>query len=81
MGEVRPDLGMAARDYDLRGRRNEVAHHEAEIAAHETFNYAVSTRERPSMGCATSIRPTSSPAGTDAVASWWVVDRGGRRIS
>jgi hypothetical protein len=48
--------------------RDDLAHHEAEIAALETFNYAL-------YGCVYIDPPDArSPADVDAVASWWVVD-------
>jgi RimJ/RimL family protein N-acetyltransferase len=56
--------------------REDLAHHEAEIAAHETFNYAVLDEgETGLLGCV-YIDPADdrSPEGTDAVVSWWVVD-------
>jgi len=56
--------------------REDLAHHEAEIAARETFNYAVlDERETALLGCVYIDPPErGSPPGTDAVASWWVVD-------
>jgi hypothetical protein len=56
--------------------RDDLAHHEEEIAAHETFNYAVLDEgETELLGCVYVDPPDDrSPAGTDAVASWWVVD-------
>jgi RimJ/RimL family protein N-acetyltransferase len=56
--------------------REDLAHHEAEIAAHETFNYAVlDADESALLGCVYIDPPDDrSPEGTDAVASWWVVD-------
>jgi hypothetical protein len=57
--------------------REDLAHHEAEIAAHETFNYAVlDADERELLGCVYIDPPDDrSPAGADAVSSWWVVDK------
>jgi hypothetical protein len=57
--------------------REDLARHEAEIAAQETFNYAVlDERETELLGCVYIDPPDdNSPLGTDAVASWWVVDR------
>jgi hypothetical protein len=53
--------------------RKDLARHEAEIAAHETFNYAVfDQRETALLGCV-YIDPAEKP-GTDAMVSWWVVD-------
>jgi hypothetical protein len=56
--------------------RADLAHHEAEIAAHETFNYAVlNEAESELLGCVYIDPPDDrSPPGADAVASWWVVD-------
>jgi hypothetical protein len=57
--------------------REDLAHHEAEIAAQETFNYAIlDESESELLGCV-YIDPADSrsPPGTDAVSSWWVVDR------
>jgi hypothetical protein len=56
--------------------RRDLARHEAEIAAHETFNYAVlDERETELLGCIYIDPPDDeSPAGSDAIVSWWVVD-------
>ena len=56
--------------------RDDLAHHEAEIAAHETFNYAVlDSAESELLGCIYIDPPDDrSPEGSDAVVSWWVVD-------
>ncbi len=57
--------------------RKDLARHEAEIMARETFNYAVLDEgETELFGCV-YIDPADddSPSGSDAVASWWVVDR------
>lgn len=56
--------------------REDLARHEAEIAAHETFNYAVlDDGETELLGCVYIDPPEeASPPGTDAVVSWWVVD-------
>jgi hypothetical protein len=57
--------------------RDDLAHHEAEIAAHQTFNYAIlDEAETELLGCVYIDPPGShAPAGADAVVSWWVVDR------
>jgi hypothetical protein len=57
--------------------RDDLARHETEIAAHETFNYAVLDEDETELlGCVYIDPPDErSPAGTDAVSSWWVVDR------
>jgi hypothetical protein len=56
--------------------RADLAHHEAEIAALESFNYAVLDAEESALyGCVYIDPPgLQAPAGVDAVASWWVVD-------
>lgn len=53
--------------------REDLARHEREIAAHESFNYAVlDAAETALFGCV-YIDPPVRP-GTDAEISWWVVD-------
>ena len=56
--------------------REDLAHHEAEIAAQETFNYAVlDAGETELFGCVYVDPPEDGcPPGTDALVSWWVVD-------
>ena len=56
--------------------RKDLARHEREIAAQETFNYAVMDEaETALLGCVYIDPPDGdSPPGTDAVVSWWVVD-------
>lgn len=57
--------------------RHDLARHEAEIAAHEAFNYAVLDEgETALLGCVYIDPPDErSPPESDAVASWWVVDQ------
>lgn len=53
--------------------REDLAHHEAEIERHESFNYALfDTGETELLGCVYIEPPQKS--GTDAEVSWWVVD-------
>jgi hypothetical protein len=53
--------------------REDLLHHEREIAAHLSFNYAVlDQEERALLGCV-YIDPADEPD-VDAVVSWWVVD-------
>ena len=54
----------------------DLARHERETAAQETFNYAVlDEAETALLGCVYIDPPDDhSPPGTDAVVSWWVVD-------
>jgi hypothetical protein len=56
--------------------RRDLAHHEAEIAAQETFNFAVLTDDESELlGCVYIDPPYAEhPPETEAVASWWVVD-------
>ncbi len=68
--------GWPPADMSLEADREDLAHHETEIAAHETFNYAVLDEDETELlGCVYIDPPDErSPAGSDAVASWWVVD-------
>jgi hypothetical protein len=56
----------------------DLARHEREIKAHESFNYAIlDAEESELLGCIYIEPPTprdQAPPGTDAVTSWWVVD-------
>jgi len=56
--------------------RRDLARHEAEIAAHEAFAYAILDRKETALlGCVYIDPPAEqSPPGTDAVVSWWVID-------
>jgi hypothetical protein len=56
--------------------RGDLARHEREIEAHESFNYAVlDADETELLGCVYIDPPEAgSPVGTDALSSWWVVD-------
>jgi RimJ/RimL family protein N-acetyltransferase len=56
--------------------REDLAHHEREIAAQESFNYAVlDEAETELLGCVYIDPPEAAgPADAEAVASWWVVD-------
>jgi hypothetical protein len=69
--------GWPPADMTHEGDREDLAHHEAEIAAHETFNYAVLDEDESELlGCVYNDPPAErSTVGTDAVASWWVVDK------
>jgi hypothetical protein len=54
--------------------RDDLARHEREIAAHESFNYAVlDADESALLGCV-YIDPPDGEDPTDALVSWWVVD-------
>jgi hypothetical protein len=56
--------------------RKDLARHADEIAADETYNYAVlDPEETELLGCVYIDPPAErSPAGSDALVSWWVVD-------
>ena len=68
--------GWPPADMSYEADREDLARHEAEIAAHETFNYAVlDADESALLGCVYVDPPDeTSPPGTDAVVSWWLVD-------
>jgi hypothetical protein len=57
--------------------KDDLARHEAEIAACEAFTYAVlDERETELLGCLYIDPPgKGAPPRSDAVASWWVVDQ------
>lgn len=53
--------------------REDLAHHEAEIERHESFNYALfDPGETELLGCVYIEPPMKT--GADAEVSWWVVD-------
>ena len=55
--------------------REDLAHHEAEIASHQSFNYALFDEgETELLGCV-YVDPPAKAGGADAEVSWWVVDR------
>jgi hypothetical protein len=55
--------------------REDLAHHEQEIADQITFNYAVlDDDEAELLGCVYIDPPDERTPGADAVSSWWVVD-------
>jgi hypothetical protein len=54
--------------------REDLQHHADEIAAHESFNYALlDADETVLLGCV-YIDPAEKVGGADAEISWWVVD-------
>ena len=53
--------------------REHPAPHEAEIAAHESFNYALFDRDESALLGCVYIDPPEK-VGADAEISWWVVD-------
>jgi hypothetical protein len=55
--------------------REDLARHEREIAAHESFNYAVLDADETELfGCIYIDPPEGEAPGVGAVVSWWVVD-------
>jgi hypothetical protein len=56
--------------------REDLKHHEDEIAAQITFNYAaLNADESELLGCVYIDPPDErSPAGADVVVSWWMLD-------
>ena len=68
-------MGLAARDDDRTSRTaTDLARHEREIAANETFNYAVfDADETALLGCV-YLDPPADAGGHDVEYSWWVVD-------
>src|SRR3954451_11738543 len=75
--KYREAWGWPPADMSYEADRQDLARHEAEIAAHKTFNYAVLDEgETELFGCVYIDPPDErTPAGTDALVSWWVVDR------
>lgn len=69
--------GWPPPDMTYEADRADLAHHEAEIAAHITFNYAILDQDETELlGCVYIDPPSdASPEGTEAVVSWWVVDQ------
>jgi hypothetical protein len=68
--------GWPAADMSYEADLKDLARHEAEIAAHVTFNYAVLHRDETELlGCVYIDPPSErAPAGADALVSRWVVD-------
>lgn len=65
--------GWPPESMTLEEDRTDLAHHEAEIERHESFNYALfDADETALLGCV-YIDPATKP-GADAEISWWVVD-------
>jgi hypothetical protein len=53
--------------------RRDLARHEREIDAHESFNYAVFDRDESALLGCVYVDPPERP-GADAEISWWLVD-------
>lgn len=54
--------------------RADLARHEREIAAHESFNYAILVDDESELLGCVYIDPPGDKHDCDAVVSWWVVD-------
>jgi hypothetical protein len=68
-----PAWGWPPEDMTYEHDRADLARHEREIAAHESFNYALlDGGETVLLGCVYIDPPEK--AGADAEVSWWVVD-------
>ncbi|MFY9930343.1 MAG: GNAT family N-acetyltransferase [Streptosporangiaceae bacterium] len=68
-----PAWGWPSASMTYEQDRADLARHEAEIAAHESFNYALfDDAETVLLGCV-YIDPAEKQ-GADAEISWWVVD-------
>jgi hypothetical protein len=69
--------GWPPADMTLEDDRKDLQRHEDEIAAQETFNYAVlDENETKLLGCVYVDPPydEKAHAGADAVASWWALE-------
>jgi len=65
--------GWPPADLTYDADRDDLARHEAEIEAHQLFNYALfDTDETALLGCV-HIDPPEK-AGADAEISWWIID-------
>ena len=69
--------GWPPADMTYEADRKDLARHEDEIARHISFNYAVLNHDETELlGCVYVDPPEKrTPAGADALVSWWVVDR------
>jgi hypothetical protein len=68
--------GWPPADMTFEDDRRDLAHHEREIAALKSFNYAVlDAPESELLGCV-YIDPPAEGDDCDALVSWWVVDSG-----
>ena len=55
--------------------REDLARHEAEIAAHQSFNYALLNEDETELLGCVYVDPPEKAGDADAEVSWWVVDR------
>ncbi|TDV53682.1 GNAT family N-acetyltransferase [Actinophytocola oryzae] len=68
-----PAWGWPDATMTLEEDRADLARHEREIAAHESFNYALLDQAETALFGCVYIDPPEK-AGADAEISWWVVD-------
>jgi len=70
------EWGWPAASLSYASDREDLARHEAEIAARQAFNYAIlDPPEAELFGCVYIDPPEDeTPTAADAVVSWWVVD-------
>jgi len=55
--------------------REDLAHHERDIAAHASFLYGLFAEDEAELLGCLYIDPPEKVGGADAEVSWWVVDR------
>jgi hypothetical protein len=68
--------GWPPPDMTCEADRKDLARHQDEIAAHISFNYAVLNHDETKLvGCVYIDPPDEHALGSDALVSWWVVDR------
>ncbi len=66
--------GWPSETMTVEADRDDLAHHEREIEAHESFNYAIlDEHETRLLGCVYLDPPGPGDDG-DVAASWWLVD-------
>jgi hypothetical protein len=68
-----PAWGWPPASLTIEEDRTDLAHHEAEIAAHQSFNYALFDDAGTALLGCVYIDPAEK-RGADAEISWWVVD-------
>jgi RimJ/RimL family protein N-acetyltransferase len=64
--------GWPPEETSLETDRQDLAHHEEEMHAHEGFNYAILDRDQERLLGCVYIYPSEAEA--DADVSWWLVD-------
>jgi hypothetical protein len=69
--------GWPRADMSYEADRKDLAWHEAEIAAHKSFAYAVLDEDEAELVACIYIDPPGerSSEGAEAMATWWVIDR------